>query len=148
MASQPPTPGDITHLLQHVRDGDEEAAESLLSLAYDELRTLASSHLATERNDHTLQATALVHEAWLKLARHLDRTQDHVHFYAIVSQAMRRVLTDHARQRNRQKRSGGKMRIVLNPGLSTGNETGFDLVDLGRFAQPSRRAERTACTRR
>lgn len=130
MAPQLPSPGEVTHLLQNVRNGDEDAAESLLSLAYDELRSLASSHLATERNDHTLQATALVHEAWLKLTGHLGNTQDHTHFYAIVSQAMRRVLTDHARHRNRQKRSGGRVRIVLNPAHGDGNEAGFDLVDL------------------
>ncbi|MEM7202287.1 MAG: ECF-type sigma factor [Planctomycetota bacterium] len=125
------SPRTITKLLQGVRDGETRAAESLLEEAYSELGQLARMQLAGERQGHTLQPTALVHEAWLKLAGHIDRVDDRKHFFALASQAMRRVLTDHAKGRNRQKRGGGDAaRVTLQTGLAAANEQGFGLVEL------------------
>lgn len=125
-----PNPGDITRLLQSARDGEATAAESLLTLAYKQLSGLARSQMAHERRDHTLQPTALVHEAWLKLGTHIGHAEDRHQFFAIAAQAMRRILTDYARKRNCLKREGARIRIVLDPGLSLSTDTGFDLVDL------------------
>ena len=100
--------GELTHLLAGVRAGDPGALENLISLLYQELRKLAAYHLQRERPDHTLQATALVHEVYLRLAanQQLD-LNDRAHFFAVSSQIMRNLLVDHARGRNRLKRGGG-----------------------------------------
>lgn len=133
------TPGQITSLLHSVRAGEANAAESLLALAYAELRSLAGAQLARERRGHTLQPTALVHEAWLKLASHIDQVADRTHFFAIAAQAMRRVLTDYGRHRNRDKRGGNRPKVMLDSAFAATGDTGFDLVDLadtlGRLAK-------------
>lgn len=103
---------DITRLLGSFDDDRESAVAALYPLVYDELRRLAQSALGSERSDHTLQATALVHEAYIKLvdqrrASFTDRT----HFFAIAAQAIRRILVDHARHRGRQRRGGDWQRL-------------------------------------
>lgn len=120
----------LTQCLQDVRTGKPEAAESLLELAYAELGDIARNHLQRERHNHTLQPTALVHEAWLKLGGHLGTADDRAHFFAIASQAMRRVLTDHARSRNRLKRDGGHMKVTLDESVTSGDGGEFDFVEL------------------
>ena len=97
--------GDITQLLLRWRAGDAAALDSLLPLVYQELRTMALRHLRRERSAHTLQRTALVHEAFLKLVDHANVDwQGRAQFFAIASQAMRRILVDHARRRSARKR--------------------------------------------
>lgn len=108
--------------------GDESAAESLFTVVYQELRSIAAKFLQRERDGHTLQPTALVHEAWMRLAARPDSSwNDAAHFKAVTVRAMRRVLVDHARRRRRAKRGGGERRITLSDSLV---EHGSDVVDL------------------
>lgn len=99
-------PGDVTRLLQAWSDGDERALDHLVPIVYEELRRLASYYLRTERSGHTLQTTALVHEAYLRLAdRPRVSLEGRDQFMAVAAQAMRRILVDHARRRRSRKRS-------------------------------------------
>jgi RNA polymerase sigma factor (TIGR02999 family) len=106
---------EVTQLLEAAAAGDRRAAAELLPLVYDELRKLAAARLASEAPGHTLQPTALVHEAYLRLAGPNDEEKwDHRgHFFAAAAEAMRRVLVDHARARNREKRGGGRVQVEL-----------------------------------
>lgn len=101
------TSPEITRMLIELTNGDEQVVNNLLPFIYDELRKLAGSYLRRERADHTLQPTALVHEAYLKL---IDQTQvkwqNRAHFFGIAAQIMRRILVDHARKTNADKRGG------------------------------------------
>jgi RNA polymerase sigma factor (TIGR02999 family) len=111
---------EITKLLVRMKDGDRAAAAAkLMPLVYDEFRALAARHLRRERANHTLQPTALVHEAYLKL---IDQTrvdwQGRTHFFAVGAQAIRRILVDHARQKKRQKRGGGAGRVALDESVA------------------------------
>src|SRR5208283_1179631 len=103
---------DLTQLMEAARKGDRKAAADLLPLVYDELRKLAAARMAAEKPGHTLDATALVHEAYLRLVgdQHFDGRG---HFFAAAAEAMRRVLVDRARDRARQKRGGGRQQIDL-----------------------------------
>jgi RNA polymerase sigma factor (TIGR02999 family) len=104
----------LTQWLVRLRDGNGEALDRLLPLVYDELRTLARSLLRNENPGHTLGATALVHEAYMRLARRNEiEPQDRTHFFAIAAQAMRRILIDHARLRGAQKRGSGQVALAL-----------------------------------
>src|SRR5215475_440184 len=100
----------VTRLVQAIEQGDPHAAEQLLPLVYDELRRLAAAQLAREKSGQTLDATALVHEAYLRLVgdQHFD---NRLHFFAAAAEAMRRLLVENARRKNRQKRGGGWTRI-------------------------------------
>jgi RNA polymerase sigma factor (TIGR02999 family) len=104
----------VTQLLNEASGGDRRAAEELLPLVYAELRALAARNMRQERSDHTLQATALVHEAYLRLvgARAHVQWEGRLHFFAAAAQAMRRILIEKARQRGRLKRGGGGARRV------------------------------------
>ncbi len=129
-----PDPEAITRLLEEVRDGDQRAADRLLPVVYEELRRLAQAHLRDERPGHTLQATALVHEVYLRL---VDQTrvqwQDRAHFFAVAAQAIRRILVDHARGRARQKRGGGGApRVPLEEAAEVAASPGIDLLALHR----------------
>jgi len=130
-----PTPPGVTHLLRAWSDGDESALERLLPLVEAELRRLARGYMARERGGHTLQPTALVNEAFLRLidARHV-RWQDRAHFVGIAARLMRRVLVDHARARGYQKRGGAGARVTLTEGLAATPEPtpDLDLVALDR----------------
>ncbi|MEM7355698.1 MAG: sigma-70 family RNA polymerase sigma factor [Acidobacteriota bacterium] len=112
--AQETTTGDVTRLLIEWRDGDAAALDRLLPLVYSELRRLAQSYLNHERSGHTWQATDLVHEAYLRL---VDRThpkwRDRVHFFAVAAQLMRRILVDHARSVQAQKRGGEAIKLPL-----------------------------------
>ena len=124
-------PEDLTQLLAAARDGDHRAADRLLPHVYDELKALAGALMREERSEHTLQATALVHEAYLKL---VDQTRvqwrDRAHFFAVAAQAMRRVLVDHARTRRRAKRRGERVRLVLQDELMASYDRQVDLIAL------------------
>ena len=121
---------ELTRILEQIRAGDTKAADDLLPLVYAELRQLARAVFASERRNHTLQPTALIHEAWLKLAGNFGDVKDRAHFYAIAAQAMRRVLTDHARAVQRHKRGGGRKQITLDEQLLTLGDGAVDLVEL------------------
>jgi RNA polymerase sigma factor (TIGR02999 family) len=105
----------VTHILSAIEAGDPQAAEQLLPLVYDELRRLAARRLADEGPGHTLQPTALVHEAYLKLvgADPQQPWNGRVHFFAAAAEVMRRILIDHARRKHRARRGGGKKRVEL-----------------------------------
>jgi RNA polymerase sigma factor (TIGR02999 family) len=106
---------DITHLLDAAAAGDRKAAAELLPLVYDQLRQLAAARMANEAPHHTLQPTALVHEAYLRLVGSGDaeRWEGRGHFFAAAAEAMRRILVNHARDRKRLKRGGGGARLEL-----------------------------------
>lgn len=105
---------DVTRIIDAIRDGDPQAVERLLPLVYDELRQLAAARLSHESPGQTLQATALVHEAYLRLVGGAEpRWETRGHFFTAAAEAMRRILIDRARGRNRQKRGGGAKRLEL-----------------------------------
>jgi RNA polymerase sigma factor (TIGR02999 family) len=105
----------ITNLLVKWREGDQAALEELMPLVYGELRRLAARHLRRERAGHTLQATALVHEAYLRLLGERGVSwQNRAHFYAIAARRMRHILVEHARSRDAAKRGGGKYKLSLS----------------------------------
>ncbi len=122
---------DITRILRQWGGGDQKAAEQLFPLVYDELRRLARSYLSKERSGHTLQPTALVHEAYLRLIDqdHAD-WQNRVHFYAIAATMMRRILVNHARDRAAMKRGRGFQVVSLEDTGDVGHGEELDLVRL------------------
>jgi RNA polymerase sigma-70 factor (ECF subfamily) len=112
-------PGDITHLLLELRAGSPDAMERLMPVVYRELRRLAANYMRQERPGHTLQPTALVHEAYLRLVGQKERNwQNRAHFFAVAAQAMRTVLVDHARANLAGKRGGGQARVELDQALN------------------------------
>lgn len=120
---------DVTELLGRLGTDDGSVAAQLLPLVYDELRALAQSHFARQSSGHTLQATALVHEVYLKLARGAGAAWNgRDHFFAVAAQAMRQVLVDHARRKRAEKRDGGRERVELAEGLARTAEAGADAV--------------------
>jgi len=158
------SPGTVTQLLHRIKEGDETALDELLPLVYDELRFLARTHLANESRGHTLGATALVHEAFLRLRKQeAVMPETRAHFFAIAGHTMRRVLVDYARARKRIKRGAGSEHIPLDDAqaaispeeadeilalnealerLAQVNERGSRIVELRYFAGLS--AEETA----
>ncbi len=107
------TRGEVTSLLARWNDGDEEAVRELIPMVYRELHRLADGAMRGERRGHTLQATALVHEAYLRLARSPAQAwKDRVHFFAVAARMMRRILVDHARRIGAVRRGGGVARVV------------------------------------
>jgi RNA polymerase sigma factor (TIGR02999 family) len=120
---------DVTGLLCRLEEGDVGAVDALLPLVYEELRDVAAAHLRRERAGHTLQATALVNEAYARL---VDQTRvqwaGRTHFFAVAATAMRRVLVDHARSRGRLKRGGGGLRVPLPEDAAAA--PGPDLLEL------------------
>ncbi len=126
-------PGAVTELLRAWSDGDEGALERLVPLVEAELRRLARGYMGRERRGHTLQVTALVNEAFLRLtdARRL-RWQDRAHFLGISARLMRRVLVDHARSRGSRKRGGGVEWVTLDEALVTSPEPAVDVLALDR----------------
>ena len=106
---------DVTRILDAIQQGDTKAAEELLPLVYDELRHLAAHKMANEAAGHTLQPTALVHEAWLRLAgSQAQRWHNRGHFFAAAAEAMRRILIDNARRKNRVRHGHGLIRVDLD----------------------------------
>jgi RNA polymerase sigma-70 factor, ECF subfamily len=108
-------PGDITHLLAGLRAGSQEAEAELIRIVYGELRRMAARYMRSERSDHTLQATALVHEAYVRLLDQRDKDwQNRAHFFGVAAQVMRRILVDHARTRRAVKRGCGQHALSLD----------------------------------
>lgn len=120
----------VTTLLQQWSDGDKEALARLMPVVYEQLRKLARSHLRNERQDHTLRATDLVHEAYLKLVRAEVPWQSRVHFYAVAAQVLRRILIDHAKAHKRDKRGSGAEKISLDEAVLVGPQVSGDLLEL------------------
>lgn len=121
---------EITSLLARIGDGDSTAPDTLLPVVYDDLRRLAAAYFANERSDHTLQPTALVHEAYIRLVNWENVSwQNRAHFFALAAEAMRHILVDHARRRTAKKRGSGKL-VALDDGLSFGQGPDIDLLDL------------------
>lgn len=121
--------GDLTQLLVDWSDGDEEAFAKLMPAVYDELHRLASRYLHKERRDHTLQTTALVHEAYIRLIdQKRVRWQNSLQFFALAAQMMRRILVDHARRQRYAKRGGGARKISLEDAPEVSMERAADLV--------------------
>jgi RNA polymerase sigma factor (TIGR02999 family) len=130
------SPAAVTQLLRAWRDGDDGALEQLLPLVEAELRRLARGYMARERRGHTLQTTALVNEAFLRLTQARDVPwQDRAHFLGIAARLMRRVLVDHARARNFQKRGGGLQQVTLDDAVAIAQQPALDLVALDRALQ-------------
>jgi RNA polymerase sigma factor (TIGR02999 family) len=123
---------DVTRILDAIRAGDPQAAGQLLPLVYDELRRLAAQKLAREKPGQTLDATALVHEAYLRLVGDQpDRPWDgRGHFFAAAAAAMRRILIDHARRKGRLRRGGARRRVDLDEAHLVTDLTDDDLLDL------------------
>jgi RNA polymerase sigma factor (TIGR02999 family) len=109
---------EVTRLLQSIDQGDARASGELLPLVYEELRRLAARHMQGEASGHTLQATALVHEAWLRLVgMEPQGWKSRAHFFSAAAEAMRRILVDHARRKKSLKRGGGAEKVELDEGL-------------------------------
>ena len=120
----------MTGLLRRWREGDPEALEALFPLVYDALRRMAGRAMRSERPGHTLQATALVHEAFLRLVDMEISWQDRAHFLSVAARAMRRILVDHARARRSDKRGGGASLAVLEDRLIVGSEPQPEILAL------------------
>jgi RNA polymerase sigma-70 factor (ECF subfamily) len=131
MSPKTPVQTNITQMLRDWNSGNADVIDDLLPLLYDELHKRAAAYMRRERQNHTLQPTALVHEAYLKLADQHNNWNDRDHFFAIASQVMRRILVDHARGRNRQKRGGSVELLPLEEVLVAGTEeNNVDLIAL------------------
>lgn len=134
---------DITERLAELSRGDPRAMERLLPFVYDQMKRLAAGYLRNERPGHTLQPTALAHEAFLRMVDQTEVTwQNRAHFLGVAAQAMRRILVDHARRRKAQKRGGGQTVIPLDASPSMApNEVAFDDLDraLNELARLSER---------
>lgn len=134
MTDRVPDDPPLTQLLRRAAAGEAGAAEEVLPIVYGELRRIARARMAGERADHTLQATALVHETWLKLVGMGDgQWGDRATFYQAAATAMRRILVDHARRRGRQKRGGGAEREPITLGGLPARQP--DLADAATFLQ-------------
>ena len=130
-------PDQCTRLLERLHDSSDSAARELLPLIYDELRALAGNYLGDQRRNHTLQPTALVHEAYMRMARGRDGTwSGRDHFFAVAAMAMRQILIDHARRKGSLKRGGDRQHVTLDEAISP--ELGSD-IDLVRLDEALRR---------
>jgi RNA polymerase sigma factor (TIGR02999 family) len=134
------SPKDVTQLLADLNRGDQDALAKLIPLVYDELRALADSCMRRERSGHTLQPTALVHEAFLRLVDEKLHLQNRAHFFGVAAQAMRQILVEHARARHALKRGGEAQKLALDEALDQPEEREVDLIalddalnDLARF---------------
>ncbi|HJQ68468.1 MAG TPA: sigma-70 family RNA polymerase sigma factor [Blastocatellia bacterium] len=125
------SPKEITQLLMDWRNGDKAAADQLMPLVYDELRRLASNFFRRERVNHTLQPTALVHEAYLHLVdQSVVSWQNRAHFFGAAARLMRQILIDHARTHNAAKRGGGEIKVSLKEELVAAAPREVDLIAL------------------
>ena len=125
----------VTRLLQEWGSGSKAALDELMPVVYAQLRKLASRCLRAERPDHTLRATALVHEAYLRLVDADVAWQDRVHFFAVSARLLRRILVDHAKANHRQKRGGGAEKVTLDEALLVGPQATRGIVELDEALQ-------------
>lgn len=140
MSSRP----TVSTLVRASRRGDKNALESLTPLVYDELRRIASRHLQSERSGHTLQATALVNEAFLRLSEADIDIRDRAHFIALAARTMRRVLADYGRARRSQKRGSGQAPITLHEEFVADNGA-TDIVDIDDALSNLERLDERKC---
>ncbi|WP_339907216.1 ECF-type sigma factor [Symmachiella dynata] len=124
--------GDVTRILSEIESGDKGAAEKLLPLVYEELRRLAAAKMAGESPEHTLQPTALVHDAYVRMVdvAQAQNWNSRGHFFAAAAEAMRRILVERARSKHQQKRGGDRRRVELNENISIAAERPIDLLAL------------------
>jgi RNA polymerase sigma factor (TIGR02999 family) len=125
----------VTVLLRQWSDGNKEALDQLMPIVYGQLRSLAARCLRSERPDHTLRATALVHEAYLRLVEADVSWQDRAHFFAVSARILRRILVDHAKASHRQKRGGGAEKIPLDEAVLVGPQMLGGVVELDHALQ-------------
>lgn len=126
-----PNPLEITEVLKKVRQGDQRAVDELLPMVYDQLRLLAHQYFKQQPSVHTLQPTAVVHEAYLKLCKQQDVDwRNRSHFFAVSANAMRNILVDHARGKAAEKRGGGLQRIEFDEGLLDGIQSDENVLAL------------------
>jgi RNA polymerase sigma-70 factor (ECF subfamily) len=126
-------PGEVTRLLAEIRGGNSEAESQLIPLVYNELRRLAHHYMKSERSNHTLQATAVVHEVFLRLVKQRNVSwQSKAHFLAVAASLMRRVLCDYARSHGRTKRGAEYDRVSLDEALVFSKEISYEVIDLDR----------------
>jgi RNA polymerase sigma factor (TIGR02999 family) len=138
MVSEPSTGGgrpvdsarDITMLLRQWRSGDDSAFEALLNELYNDLRRVAAAEMRSERSGHTLQPTAVVHDAVVRLLGAQIDWRDRAHFMAVMARTMRRVLVDHARSRRRAKRGGDAIQVTLSDAMAASGDRSADVVAL------------------
>jgi RNA polymerase sigma factor (TIGR02999 family) len=134
-ARMSPDRQDVTRLLQQWKGGNDDALDELMPIVYGELRRLAARCLQSERQGHTLPATALVHEAYIRLMDADIGWQDRAHFYAVAARVVRRILVEYARAHTRQKRGGGEEAIPLDEAVIIGPETPSTVLDLDEALQ-------------
>jgi RNA polymerase sigma-70 factor, ECF subfamily len=135
MADTPELPAQVTRFLSDWRNGDMTALDKLTPFIYAELRRLAASYMRRERSDHTLQPTALIHEAYLRLvAQSQPDWQSRSHFFGVAAQLMRQILVDHARSHSTAKRDGGR-RVPLEESLAIGEGRSVELIALDAALQ-------------
>jgi RNA polymerase sigma factor (TIGR02999 family) len=120
----------VTRLLHEWGGGNKEALDQLMPVVYDQLHRLASKCLRSERPDHTLRATALVHEAYMRLVNADVAWQDRVHFFAVAARTLRRILVDHAKSNDREKRGGGAEKVQLDEAVMVGPQGGAGIIEL------------------
>jgi RNA polymerase sigma-70 factor, ECF subfamily len=135
MTETPPERQLVTRLLKEWGAGNKAALDELMPVVYEQLRKLASICLRSERPEHTLRATALVHEAYLRLVDADVDWQDRVHFFAVSARLLRRILVDHAKANRRQKRGGGAETISLDEAVMIGPQTAGGIVELDTALQ-------------
>jgi RNA polymerase sigma-70 factor (ECF subfamily) len=144
-------PAETTQILLDLGNGDRSAAKRLMPLVYDELHGLAQRYMQQERAGHTFQATAVVHEAYIRL---VDQSRvdwkGRAHFFSVAAEMIRRILVDHARQHHAAKRGGAARRFSLTESIGTREDADIDLIaldealeELGRLAPPGRRLGRS-----
>ncbi|MFN0138181.1 MAG: sigma-70 family RNA polymerase sigma factor [Phycisphaerae bacterium] len=120
--------GPVTHVLAEIAAGSDSAVARLLPLVYDELRALARSHFREQKADHTLQPTALVHEAFVKMVGiSAEKLRDRDHFFAVAATAMRQILIDHARRKQADKRGGDRERVTLDLAGPVGDDSALSV---------------------
>jgi len=136
----------VTALLRQLSAGNQAAFDELIPLVYDQLRRLAARYLASERGNHTLAATALVHEAYIRLIDTEIEWENRAHFYAVAAHVMRHILVDHARAKRRVKRGGGLERISFDEAVNVGFESPYTILEidkaLNRLAERDERKSR------
>ena len=126
-----PSPHDVTQILRAWSDGDRGALDELIPIVYEELRRQAARYLRRERPDHTLQTTALIHEAYVRLVDQKEvRWQNRAHFFAIAAEMMRRILVDHARKTSAAKRGGHAVKLPLEEAAAVSGAPDTNLVAL------------------
>jgi len=131
MDADTPSPQRVTQLLANWSHGDDAALTELTPLVYEDLRRLAHRHMGGQRPDHTLQTTALVHEAYLRLADQTNPNwQTRAHFFAVAARAMRQILVDYAKSYRAQKRGGGGLKIELDEAALVSPRESKEIIDL------------------